>query len=107
MNRPESGMASRHWLWIGLGLLLLPAGRGLAGETSSQGIDRLIAAAWTRDKVQPAAPADDPEFVRRVYLDLVGRIPTKDEVERFGADPNPQKRPRLIDDLLAGGEFPR
>src|SRR5689334_18460480 len=95
----------RRWLWIALALLLL-AGRTPAGEHTSGTIDRLISAAWARDKVQPAPPADDPEFVRRVYLDLVGRIPSGDEVEHFCADPAPDKRPRLIDDLLAGGEFP-
>src|SRR5262249_2707197 len=68
-------------------------------------IDRLFAAAWARDRIQPAALADDPEFVRRIYLDLIGRIPTRDEVVGFCCDSDPTKRARLIDDLLASGEF--
>jgi len=58
-----------------------------------------------RDKVTPSALSDDSEFVRRIHLDLVGRIPTKDEVQHFLADRDPQKRSKLIDQLLASGEF--
>src|SRR6267378_3619777 len=39
-------------------------------------IDQLIAARWAANKVQPASPADDAQFLRRVYLDLAGRIPS-------------------------------
>lgn len=78
-----------------------------AGETPAQAIDRLVAAAWARDKVQPTRPADDPEFVRRIYLDLVGRIPTTEESLAFCRDKSSNKRSALIDALLAGGEFPK
>jgi Protein of unknown function (DUF1549)/Protein of unknown function (DUF1553) len=77
----------------------------LAVESASTAIDRLFTAAWAREKIQPAALADDPEFVRRIYLDLIGRIPTHDEVVGFCCDSDPAKRSRLIDELLASGEF--
>lgn len=54
-----------------------------------------------------AAPADDAEFVRRVYLDLAGRIPSADEARRFFVDPVSDKRARLIDRLLDGSDYPR
>ncbi|HWA97323.1 MAG TPA: DUF1549 domain-containing protein, partial [Pirellulales bacterium] len=54
-----------------------------------------------------AAPADDAEFVRRIYLDLVGMIPTVDEVRAFIDDSAADKRARLIDRLLASPEFAR
>ncbi|MCA9102003.1 MAG: DUF1549 domain-containing protein, partial [Planctomycetales bacterium] len=54
-----------------------------------------------------AAPSDDAEFVRRIYLDLAGRIPSADEARRFFADPAADKRERLIDLLLAGEDYPR
>ncbi|HEV3263370.1 MAG TPA: DUF1549 domain-containing protein [Gemmataceae bacterium] len=76
-----------------------------ASEPSAQVIDRLLASAWVRDKVQPAALSDDAEFVRRIYLDLIGRIPTREEAQRFFNNRDTRKRSRLIDDLLTGGEF--
>jgi hypothetical protein len=95
---------------LGFGLALYGALSGLAGradESLPQAIDRLLTAARDRDKVRAVGPADDTEFVRRLYLDLIGRIPTRDEAQHFVADKDPQKRARLIDRLLAGDEFPR
>ena len=63
-------------------------------------IDAEIAAAWQREKLTPAAPATDAEFLRRVYLDLVGVIPTYEETVAFLADGSPDKRQKLIDRLL-------
>lgn len=54
-----------------------------------------------------AATADDSAFLRRVYLDLIGRIPTRQESEAFLADQNPQKREALVDNLLARPDFAR
>ena len=48
----------------------------------------------------PAAPADDAEFLRRVSLDLTGKIPTAGEVREFLDDPQADKRRRLVDRLL-------
>ena len=49
---------------------------------------------------QPAALSSDPVFVRRVYLDVLGRLPTPTEQRTFAADAKPDKRARLIDALL-------
>ncbi len=65
-------------------------------------IDRLIE---SRLPGKPAPLADDAQFVRRVYLDLVGRIPSVDEARAFLDDPDPNKRAKLIDRLLASPEF--
>ena len=69
--------------------------KALAGQ-----IDRLLAAKWAEAKVQPARAADDAEFLRRVYLDLVGKIPTAAEARDFLDDPSPDKRTRLVESLL-------
>ena len=50
--------------------------------------------------MQPARPADDAEYLRRVYLDLVGKIPTAAEARDFLDDPSPDKRTRLVEALL-------
>ena len=55
--------------------------------------------------VLPAPAADDAEFLRRVSLDLAGRIPSAGEVREFLDDPNPDRRRHLIDRLLAGPAY--
>jgi hypothetical protein len=77
----------------------------VAGEALPQAIDRFVSKAQIRDKAEPAGLADDVEFVRRVYLDMIGRIPTRAEAHRFVGNTDPAKRSRLIDQLLASGEY--
>ncbi len=55
--------------------------------------------------LEPSALSDDAEFVRRVYLDTIGTLPTPDEVRKFLADTDKSKRSHLIDDLLNRPEF--
>ena len=66
----------------------------------SERIDELLARRWESEQVSPAAPASDAEFVRRLYLDLVGVIPRVAEVREFLSDATAGKRARLIDRLL-------
>lgn len=54
-----------------------------------------------------AAPADDAEFLRRIYLDLAGRIPARDEAAEFFKDTAADKRTKLIDKLLASDDHVR
>ena len=49
-------------------------------------IDQLVEAGWKEQGITPAAPADDFNWLRRVTLDLTGRIPTGPEVAAFAAD---------------------
>src|SRR5205823_13317513 len=62
--------------------------------------DQFVAARWAADKVRPAAPADDAQFLRRVYLDIAGRIPSVAEARTFLTDKRPDRRQRLVDRLL-------
>ena len=55
--------------------------------------------------IAPSPPSDDFTFVRRVYLDTVGVLPTKDEMVDFVFEPSPDKRARLIDRLLERPEY--
>ena len=55
---------------------------------------------WEDNEVSPSEVANDAEWVRRVYLDIVGAIPPAEEVEKFLADRDQAKRSKLIDKLL-------
>ena len=63
-------------------------------------IDRLLSEKWAEAKVVPVGPADDAEYLRRLCLDLVGKIPTASEAREFLDDPAPDKRARLVERLL-------
>ncbi|APW59163.1 hypothetical protein BSF38_00577 [Paludisphaera borealis] len=65
-------------------------------------IDKTFEDAWAKANVRPAPSADDAEFVRRVYLDLVGKIPRVYETLAFLDDPAPtaEKRAKLVEMLL-------
>lgn len=68
-------------------------------------IDELAFAQLRSLQMNPSAIADDGTFLRRAYLDCIGLLPTADEAREFCLDPAPDKRSRLIDDLLSRGEF--
>lgn len=55
--------------------------------------------------IVPSRPADDSEFLRRVYLDVIGTLPAADEVRRFLASAEADRRTRLVDELLTRPEF--
>ncbi len=80
-----------------------PAARDV--QALAEKIDQHIAKRWTELNVEPAARADDAEFLRRVYLDLAGRIPSVEEARTFLADKRPDKRARLVEQLLAGSRY--
>jgi len=68
-------------------------------------IDREIAAGYSKNGIEPASLCSDEDFVRRVYLDLAGRIPTVAERARFIEDVSSDKRLACIDRLLAGEDY--
>src|SRR5262249_30680913 len=72
-----------------------------------QRIDEEIAAGKPNFAALAAAPADDAAFLRRLFLDLNGRIPSAAEARAFLTDPAPDRRERLIDRLLAAPEYAR
>lgn len=65
------------------------------------GLDRAIEDAWAAGNVTPSAPIDDATYLRRVTLDLVGRVPTLAEIQAFDADASADKRAKAVDRLLA------
>ena len=68
-------------------------------------IDKPVVEKLNRLKIAPSPLAGDEEFLRRVYLDLIGLQPKPDEIRAFVANADPQKREKLVDALLERPEF--
>ncbi len=76
-----------------------------ASLSASKTIDWYLAADGAKQKLALAGNASDAVIVRRLYLDLAGRIPTRAEAIRFLSDAHPDRRARLVDQLLASNEY--
>jgi hypothetical protein len=76
-----------------------------ADEVASR-VDQLMDEAWKKANVTPARPAGDAEWLRRIYLDVAGRIPSVTEARSFLADRRSDKRQRLVASLLAQPRYP-
>jgi hypothetical protein len=68
-------------------------------------IDQAVFAKLNRMRIQPSELCTDAEFLRRVFLDTIGVLPTPAEVKRFQNDSAPEKRKKVIDGLLHRPEF--
>jgi hypothetical protein len=81
---------------------LLPANRPIP-----EAIDHYIDARLADEKVKPAGPAADAALLRRLTLDLVGRIPTAAEASAYLASNDPAKKVKLVDRLMASPGYAR
>jgi hypothetical protein len=68
-------------------------------------IDGLVLKKLQALRIPPSPRSSDTQFVRRAYLDTAGVLPSPEEVERFVADPAPDKRARLVEALLKRPEY--
>ncbi|MBI1915414.1 MAG: DUF1549 domain-containing protein [Planctomycetes bacterium] len=68
-------------------------------------IDRLIVKELQVSGIRPAGRTTDEQFVRRIHLDLTGKLPLPADVTEFVADTSPNKRAKLIDRLLDSDEY--
>ena len=115
--RPRVGATARIWPHVAL-LLLLGAGwaatvradeRGPTTPSDVQGVsaalDRVVDAKLAAQGVRAAMPSTDNEFLRRIYLDVLGTVPTSEEVAAFAAERSMDKRARKIDELLASEAY--
>ena len=68
-------------------------------------IDRHVFAKLKALKINPSEPSSDAVFLRRAYLDAIGRLPEPGEARAFLADPDPEKRAELVDRLVDRPEF--
>ena len=103
----------RRWIAAGLPTVaarkkddpLLDAGRKHTPREVAAVIDRHLNERLASLKLKPVARSDDAEFLRRVYLDLAGRVPAAEQAAAFLDSKVPDKRARLIDELLASPRF--
>lgn len=75
-----------------------------SGLATAKVIDLFVEQSWQTQKLKPTELCDDSTFVRRSYLDLIGRIPTRTELSQFVQNPDSRKRSQLIDTLLQSRE---
>ncbi len=98
--KPLVAIFSVFWLT----LTLAPAAQTLP-FASPERIDKLVASHLLKLGIPSAGVCSDEVFVRRVYLDAIGTLPTAEEARTFLADPSSGKRDALIDRLLTRDEF--
>ncbi|MEZ6052731.1 MAG: DUF1553 domain-containing protein [Planctomycetaceae bacterium] len=68
-------------------------------------VDEQVYEGLKRLSLSVSEPAPDHNFLRRAYVDVIGRLPTVEEARTFLDDPSPEKRDQLIDHLLAQPEY--
>ncbi|MEZ6123589.1 MAG: DUF1549 domain-containing protein [Planctomycetaceae bacterium] len=84
-----------------------PTERDPAEMSVVEFVDHMIRQGYENNEIKPSAVASDEEWVRRIYLDLIGRIPTLEEAKAFINDESPRKRGVLIDTLVDSPDYVR
>ncbi len=95
----------RNFLPVAFAVLSMLPGVTFGEDRLRDVIDRQVEIAWKSQQIAPAKSASDEEFVRRIYLDLLGVIPRYDEAVAFLADTSGEKREKLIAKLLDDPRF--
>jgi hypothetical protein len=105
----EAAIMARYMGQVAVFRALVPHGKSLAeipNFNTEHYIDRLCAEKWKKLGLLPSPSADDATFIRRVTVDLCGRLPTPEEVREYLAETSGEKRTRLVDRLLASPDYP-
>jgi Protein of unknown function (DUF1553)/Protein of unknown function (DUF1549)/Bacterial Ig-like domain (group 2) len=68
-------------------------------------VDKATLKKWQELGIVPSELCSDEQFVRRVFLDITGTLPKPDQIKKFLADPSPDKRDKLVDELLETPEY--
>ncbi|MCE9524969.1 MAG: PSD1 and planctomycete cytochrome C domain-containing protein [Planctomycetales bacterium] len=104
-NWPDGGAesAARHWSFQKVTAIPTPGVKDTAWPASP--IDSFILSRLEKEGVAPSPTADKVTLLRRAYLDLIGLLPSPEEVREFVADARPDAYERLIDRLLASPHY--
>ncbi|MGE5193132.1 MAG: DUF1549 domain-containing protein [Deltaproteobacteria bacterium] len=92
---------------VGSQYIVLPKGLKFSfpQTTPANYVDELVNEKLKKLRIAPSGLCNDETFLRRLYLDLTGTLPTFDEYNRFMTSADPEKRNKLIDELLERKEF--
>lgn len=92
---------------VGAQVIVLPKGLQFAFPKVAEHnyIDTLVNAKLQKLRISPSELCTDEAFLRRVYLDVIGVLPTVEEYHKFMNDKTPNKREKLVDELLGRKEF--
>ena len=92
---------------VGVQVLAIPKGLkfNFPAVAENNYVDTLVNAKLRKLRIAPSELCDDATFLRRVYLDITGTLPTPTDIRLFVADASPKKRETVIDTLLARDEF--
>ncbi|OJW04241.1 MAG: cell surface protein [Planctomycetales bacterium 71-10] len=107
-DRGEAFVMARFETYtVGSQFIVLPKGLQFTYPDESTGnyIDELVAAKLQKLRIAPSELCDDATYARRVFIDVVGLTPTVEELEGFIASTDPDKRGKLVDELLKRKEF--
>ncbi len=105
----EAAIMARHMGNVAVSRVLVPHGKPLSdlpGFNPINEIDQLMMAKWKKLGLQPTPVCDDSTFIRRLTVDLCGRLPTPDEVKVFLKSTDSDKRTKLADTLLDSADYP-
>ncbi len=107
-NRGEAFIMARFDTHtVGTQFIVLPKNLEFAWNELPENnyIDTLMHDKFKKLRIIPSEVCTDEEFIRRVTLDVTGRLPTVDEYNAFLVDADPKKRDKLVDELLTRKEF--
>lgn len=105
----EAAIMARYVGHVAVFHAIVPHGKSLESIpefSPSNYIDEFAAAKWKKLGLLPSPLCDDATFLRRVTVDLCGRLPTADEVNQFLADNTSGKRDATIERLLGSRDYP-
>jgi len=105
----EAAIMARYMGQVSVCTILRPQGAPLtavANFAPLNVIDELAMQKWMKLGLQPSPVCDDPTFLRRVTVDLCGRLPSIEETRLFLADMDTNKRDQLVDRLLNSPDYP-
>ncbi len=107
-NRGEAFIMARFETHtVGAHYIVLPKGLEFTWQELPENnyVDTLTNQKLRKLRIQPSELCTDEEFLRRVTLDIVGTLPTYEEYQQFMSSNEPDKRARLVDELLERKEF--
>jgi hypothetical protein len=107
-NRGEAFVLARFETFaVGAQVLVVPKDQEFVFPevAANNYVDELVHTKLKKLRIAPSELADDATFLRRVYLDIIGLLPSPEEVGAFTADLSSGKRERVVDELLDRPEF--